>query len=163
MPQVLAFEAQSAKNTELSNFILRYGDHRITTAARKYFELPDGPGVGVFIFFRHPEESGKNVLVSFSGARLYAGRLNGGTTDHSITVTASLFRNEGLGTEALARKIEYLKVLGGSYEAVVAADNVPSNRICEKNSLVVAGTIARARRDGAYLANVYTELTTVKA
>lgn len=77
---------------------------------------------------------------------------------HSITVTHKQHRNKGLGSDLLGMKVGMVgnRSLKRNYQAIVAEDDAPSLRICEKNNLPkVAEEIRKRREDEEYKAIVF--------
>lgn len=125
-------------NADLEEFIKTHGDKRITQKAFTYFTRPDRHGIVVVAMC-------DQYMVGISGSTL--------TADESITVTHNEYRNMGIGTYAMGLKI---KVIGPEiFKAVVAIDNLPSNRICRKNQMLPMEVVERTRTSGTFLANVY--------
>lgn len=108
-------------------FIRLSGDARITLKSFEYYR--DG-GVGVLLECR--DDRGRLLGISFADSQ----------GKNSITVVRGSYRNQGIGTELLERKNE---LLHGRLVSVVAVNNEPSVRMCEKVLPL------RERKDSKYI------------
>lgn len=135
------------KVSEIIAFLVAQGDKRITPEALEYYKdwrLET-------VVTRQHSDTGELVGVSLAGITLEYQVI------HSVTVVHADHRNKGIGAQLLQQKIFTLDLCEGvhDYRAVVAEDNLPSNRICQKVGLVIADTLQRKRTAGPYTANVY--------
>ena len=133
-------------------FIHEHGDRRITQEAYNYYKEPHA--IGIFIV-----AVGEGEVLCVSGARVITKPDLSYTTDLTITVTHKNWRNQGLGTMLLTKKIEWLHNCVGNkvYHAIVAKDNGASVRMCEKADLMAAEILSRQRRSGLYEAILFKE------
>lgn len=123
----------------LMNFIKVHGDKRITKDAFAYYKNPDNLVLGGF-------EYGEEGLIGVSLSGLLENQIV-----FSITVVHKDYRNRGIGTKLLRAKIAQIERQGLTYSTVVAEDNQPSLRICEKAEMKRSGESVGVRKSGKYL------------
>ena len=125
----------------LLDFIKSHGDKRVTKEAFAYYKEATNPAFASFAVF------GKAGLIGVSLSGLVDNEVN-----YSITVVHKEFRNKGIGTKLLKEKIEKIEAHGYSYGTIVAEDNAPSLRMCDKAGMQKSGQIQRVRKSGKFLA-----------
>ena len=128
----------------LLNFIRAHSDHRITKEAYAYYAA----GTNTCIITRLYNERGKIRAVSMSG-------IVDGEVKYSITLTHREHRNRGYGTLVLQEKLKYIvDYYKYKYVALVASDNLPSLRVCEKAGLKKEAELIKQRCAGEFTVEV---------
>lgn len=130
----------------MGQFCRNHGEKHITREALKYYDSPDEH---CLCFIAYSDEPNTPPIIGIS-----AGRIDPGGLQHSITVTHKDFRNQGVGTELLRMKIAATTEI---YQAIVASDNGPSVRICQKAELLEVDRMKRTRSSGEYDAILFRE------
>jgi RimJ/RimL family protein N-acetyltransferase len=130
------------------DFLRANGDRRITQSAFDFYAHPDASYIAVV------REVDHGAPLALSLAKITGKDFK---VEHSITVTSRDHRNKGYGTDVLNFKISCLARMGQEYEAIVADDNAPSQRICVKNNLKPVQTLTRTRRSGEFTATLFKE------
>jgi GNAT superfamily N-acetyltransferase len=129
---------------KMLEFIHTHGNRRITQAAFDFYKDINNGFFGTFENDGDGKEA-KMIGLSLSG-------LHGNDVIHSITVVHTDFRNKGIGTKLLQEKIDMISQFGYNYSTVVAEDNQPSLRICQKSSLKEVERVKMTRKGGEFKA-----------
>lgn len=146
----------TSRQNPILRFIQNHGDRHITQEAFDYYKDETNPFYGCFEWADEKFDgvsflAKRRILVGLSFSAVVDG-----VVKYSITVVHRNFRNQGIGTNLLKKKLASLEKSGYTYSTLVAEDNAPSNRMCEKSGLQEVERIRLRRRRGKFSAVHYT-------